>query len=184
MISEILKIQTKELHDRVEQKFNSAKIFEDNYTPTDYRKLLTYNYLFLRSYEKPVFQLLAPRFSDRLMLNERRKIHLFEKEKHYISVEEDSSAAGVQIANEAEALGVLYVMEGSTLGGNMIAKKLQANDAFSGNNFHYFRCYGERTGSMWKNFKSVLDEVISEQQHADVLKGAEKAYHFLLTLPD
>jgi heme oxygenase len=183
MISEILKNQTKELHDRVEQKFNSAKIFEENYTPDDYSKLLTYNYLFLRSCEEPVFESLSENFGELLALDKRRKIHLFDLEKEHLNTEKHS-AGEICVNSEAEALGIMYVMEGSTLGGNMIAKKLEASDSFMGSKFPYFRCYGDRTGSMWKNFKSVLDEVISEDDHGDVLKGAEKAYHFLLRLPD
>ena len=87
MISEILKNQTKELHDRVEQKFNSAKIFEENYTPDDYSKLLTYNYLFLRSCEEPVFESLSENFGELLALDKRRKIHLFDLEKEHLNTE-------------------------------------------------------------------------------------------------
>ncbi len=183
MISEILKHQTKVLHDRVEQKFNSSKIFEDDYTAEDYRKLLTYNYLFLKTYEQPVFRLLSEKYADRLLLQHRRKLHLFDLEKEDVHSPGDLTHT-IAVDCEAEALGILYVMEGSTLGGNMIAKKLESNPLFTGKTFPYFRCYGERTGSMWKNFKFVLNYAVSEEEHEKVLKGAEKAYHFLLALPD
>jgi len=183
MIADILKHQTKELHDRVELKFNSSKIFQDDYTPDDYRKLLTFNYIFLKTFEQPVFRLLSEKYGDMLMLRHRRKLHLFDLER------EDVISSGYDIHEiavncEAEALGILYVMEGSTLGGTMIAKKLEGNPHFSGKTFPYFRCYGERTGSMWKNFRFVLNDVVREEEHDQVLIGAEKAYHFLLGLPD
>jgi heme oxygenase len=61
------------------------------------------------------------------------------------------------ITNHAEAMGALYVMEGSTLGGKiiseMLTKQLGLNDGLS-----FFRSYGDETMMMWKQFQSVLNE--------------------------
>ncbi|MGZ5285453.1 MAG: biliverdin-producing heme oxygenase, partial [Kaistella sp.] len=86
------------------------------------------------------------------------------------------------IKNEAEAFGILYVMEGSTLGGNMIAKQLSKNPDFQEVTFSYFRCYGDKTGSYWKSFKEVMDRNITPEFHDDCVSGAQKAYGFLLDL--
>ncbi|MEI8209163.1 MAG: biliverdin-producing heme oxygenase [Methylococcales bacterium] len=55
------------------------------------------------------------------------------------------------------ALGCLYVLEGSTLGGQVISRHLK--DLFNlnaENGAAFFTGYGEQTGSMWQTFKAVL----------------------------
>jgi heme oxygenase len=59
-------------------------------------------------------------------------------------------------ASRAEALGLLYVLEGSTLGGQVIRKQLlkqgQSLDGLS-----FLDPYGAETGPRWKSFLAVLD---------------------------
>lgn len=59
-----------------------------------------------------------------------------------------------------EALGSLYVLEGSTLGGSMICKLLKKNSlvSFDESNLHFFSGYKENTGSKWMGFLSVIDQ--------------------------
>ena len=54
-----------------------------------------------------------------------------------------------------EALGRLYVMEGSTLGGALIDRHLAALPGFSGLRLRAFSPYGVETGAMWLAFRSV-----------------------------
>jgi heme oxygenase len=57
------------------------------------------------------------------------------------------------LANAAEALGSLYVMEGSTLGGRVIEKNLLLRlGIVRETGGSYFAGYGERTGQMWRDF--------------------------------
>jgi heme oxygenase len=84
-------------------------------------------------------------------------------------------------SNENEALGAMYVIEGSTLGGNVIAKQLSKTEGFDDVTFNFFGCYRENTGFMWKNFK-VLDNEVSEKNYDEVLSGAKKLYAFLLNV--
>jgi heme oxygenase len=52
-----------------------------------------------------------------------------------------------------EALGRLYVLEGSTLGGTFIDRHLAALPAFAGLRLRAFTPYGARTGAMWAAFR-------------------------------
>lgn len=57
----------------------------------------------------------------------------------------------------ADFLGAMYVVEGSTLGGQYIAKHVGEKFILSdGCGNAYFRGYGDRTGSMWRSFKQEL----------------------------
>ena len=73
------------------------------------------------------------------------------------------------------ALGVLYVLEGSTLGGRIIARlisrKLGVN---SGLNF--FLSYGNDVDKMWASFKLILQEPFSPEQKAEVVAGALQTF--------
>lgn len=184
MISEKLKSQTQSQHDLVEAKFNSDKIFKGTFTFADYRKLLEYNYLFLLNFENLVFAKISETNAQDLQLEKRRKLPLIESELDLLEIAKSQPDQNTDIKNEAEAFGILYVMEGSTLGGNMIAKQLSKSDDYKEISFKYFRCYGEKTGSFWKNFKEVLDRQTTDEFEAECLAGADKAYRFLLNLPD
>ncbi|WP_027376809.1 biliverdin-producing heme oxygenase [Kaistella palustris] len=182
MISAYLKENTKHLHDQVEEKFQSARIFDGTFTFKDYQHLLASNYRLLLNFEKEVFGNISADNRDLLHIEKRSKLPLIESELEAAEVQKSRLCETQSIKNEAEAFGFLYVMEGSTLGGNVIAKQLSKHADFKDISFEYFRCYGENTGFFWKNFKRVLDEEIVCDKYADCINGAKKAYAFLLNL--
>lgn len=57
------------------------------------------------------------------------------------------------------ALGALYVLEGSTLGGRVISKMLQKNKhlQLTEKCLHFFEGYKEETGHRWKTFVAALN---------------------------
>lgn len=179
MISEQLKTETKILHDRVEAKFNSHKIFAGTFSDDDYKTLLYSNYLLHLHFENAIFGLLSPNFSEKLQLPKRAKLKLIEADLKSMNLPVIIPEISISIDNEARAMGVLYVMEGSTLGGNVIAKQLAKLPKFASVPFHYFGVYKDQTGSRWKEFKSVLDSEFAGD-YGDVLKGVQKAYQLLL----
>jgi len=61
------------------------------------------------------------------------------------------------VATQEQLLGCLYVIEGATLGGQIITRHLHANlglTPLSGSAF--FDGYGAQTGRQWKNFCAML----------------------------
>lgn len=58
--------------------------------------------------------------------------------------------------SRAEALGLLYVLEGSTLGGQVIRKQL-LKQGRSLDGVSFLDPYGADTGPRWKSFLAVLD---------------------------
>ena len=72
-------------------------------------------------------------------------------------------------------LGAMYVMEGSTLGGQLIARHLETTLHLSeGRGNAYFRGYGAQTGPMWKEFCEMLKMRIADDQ-TDVVVASAKA---------
>ena len=79
---------------------------------------------------------------------------------------------------EAMFLGAMYVVEGSTLGGQYIARHVEEIlDLPPGRGDAYFRGYGEHTGAMWKEFKATLAEV--PDRYTDlVVSSAKRMFSF------
>lgn len=70
-----------------------------------------------------------------------------------------------QPACVAEALGMLYVVEGTSLGGNVILKRLRDNGADCPE-FAFLHPYGAETGLMWKRFLSAASAEIGADPEA------------------
>jgi heme oxygenase len=82
----------------------------------------------------------------------------------------------------ATALGALYVLEGASLGGQVIARHLRSNVRGDTPSMRYFTSYGERTGAMWKSFGSALSgwSVTAALDDA-VVAGAIDCFEALVT---
>lgn len=78
----------------------------------------------------------------------------------------------------AQALGAFYVLEGSTLGGKMIARMLRANEALavSDEALTFFSGYGEQTGSKWKTFLTVLN---NQPEADEIIASATETFRCL-----
>ncbi|MDB5202860.1 MAG: heme oxygenase-like protein [Ferruginibacter sp.] len=62
-----------------------------------------------------------------------------------------------EIVDGPSALGALYVLEGSTLGGKIITKML-AEQLGSDSALSFFKGYGPETGKKWKDFTRYLED--------------------------
>ncbi len=64
-----------------------------------------------------------------------------------------------QLTEPVEALGAMYVLEGSSLGRQVmlskLAERLNISPDWAG---HFFSGYGKETGAMWRSFITVLNE--------------------------
>lgn len=79
------------------------------------------------------------------------------------------------ISNTAEALGALYVMEGSIMGGRIIVQMLQKSGITKGLSF--FSGYGEATGNRWATFTAVLNrEGAAEEAAQAAIKTANDTF--------
>lgn len=83
-----------------------------------------------------------------------------------------------EIRNLAQALGCMYVVEGATLGGQIVAKKL--NDIFkfdSNKGAAFFNSYGEELRPMWKSFGDLINNYSSENKIEDpIINAAHETY--------
>lgn len=182
MLGLLLKENTKNLHDLVEEKLLSHKILDRSFTLKEYQTLLHYNFSFISEFEEAVFNALSIETKQKLNIEKRIKRNSLGKDLAFFGADTSETTSAPTVKNEAEALGILYVMEGATLGGNVIAKSLAKNPAFVGIKLHYFGLYAENSGVLWKEFREVLEDKSASYPSGDFLDGAKRAYRFLLDL--
>lgn len=86
--------------------------------------------------------------------------------------------ARISVGGVNESLGVLYVLEGSTLGGRFIEKALEGSgEGLAGLGF--LNPYGARTGERWRAFLSVLDaRARTAADEAQMAAGALAGFAF------
>ena len=110
-------------------------------------------------------------------LPERRRADALASDLRALGVEPLAPMPAPEPLSDAEALGALYVIEGSTLGGQVIMRSLQGTD-FEAGATRFFDAYGPRTGAMWKAFCAALEAfgVARPQDVPFVLAGARRCF--------
>ncbi|GGO40119.1 biliverdin-producing heme oxygenase [Deinococcus humi] len=82
-----------------------------------------------------------------------------------------------QLAGVSEGLGALYVLEGATLGGQVIARHLQRNlNIQSQSGSAYFHAYGAATGPMWLALTEAMNRGVAPEDEEDVIAGAQHTF--------
>lgn len=144
-----------------------------NVTIKDYKTYIEKLYGFVSGFETSVFPILLPAVAD---VEQRRKLHLLQHDIETMggNVKElpaiSPSVFETVYASVPAALGGMYVLEGSVLGGVIITNHLQKilGPAVAGSTL-YLNAYSPNTGSRWKSFLQQLstgatgveDEIIS-----------------------
>lgn len=171
-VAVITKDSTQEAHRDVEN-FLLPKLAAIRHR-NDYAVLLRMFYGYYSPLEKKIERFITPSLLPDLA--ERRKAEALRHDLHALQSEAQMVVCKdlPKIDNEAQALGALYVLEGSTLGGKMIAKMLLQNTALSltENEVRFFLGYKEDTGKKWKAFL----EVLNRQPAGDVVEAANETF--------
>jgi heme oxygenase (biliverdin-IX-beta and delta-forming) len=80
------------------------------------------------------------------------------------------------IRSVASALGAMYVLEGSTLGGKIISKLLRKQVPAVSESIRFFEGYRERTGEMWQRFKTHLSDSVERPHFAETQEAAHETF--------
>ncbi|MGY1683838.1 biliverdin-producing heme oxygenase [Geodermatophilus sp. SYSU D01176] len=108
----------------------------------------------------------------------RRRAHLFAADLRALGAEPDAAVRPELPAVEDtdQALGRLYVLEGSTLGGTFIARHLATLPGLGSDvRLGAFSPYGAETGAMWHAYRRVTRERVAAGGDAGRVVGAARA---------
>lgn len=83
-----------------------------------------------------------------------------------------------EFSSAAEALGIMYVIEGSTLGGRILYKHVHETLGLSfEKGAAYFWGYGAQTGILWKSFISALSQfAVENNTRPHITQSAVKTF--------
>ncbi|MFD2147727.1 biliverdin-producing heme oxygenase [Mucilaginibacter antarcticus] len=126
----------------------------------DYITILSSFYGYFGGLEKQIERYLNP--SNMADYEERRKTAAIADDIKVLGGTVPAVATGDElprIENCLQAFGALYVIEGSTLGGQIISKMIQNHLPIqNGAGLSFFNGYGDNMQQMWTSFKELLNK--------------------------
>ena len=180
----LLKEQTQDLHSTIENDSVMSRLMQENLTPDEYGRLLlkllsVHEFMENQLKQIPELHEAVPDFSRR-QKSESLKKDL--KALGMIVPKDFSLKTSFRLQNVSEAMGAMYVLEGSSLGGQVIAKKLKQHRFISQHTLNFFSHYGAETGLLWRQFLTALEkaEIEGRIDSVQAVHGARSSFQFLL----
>lgn len=175
-----LREATRPVHEAIEREFDWARRVE---SIDGYRDLLARLYGFHAVWEPAAAALLA----DGAFFEPRRKAHLLAADLTFLGLQQSGIDAlalprspCVPMTTRADALGAMYVLEGSTLGGQLIARRVSAVLGLApGRGCSYHCAYGPAVGTMWREFRTCLLAASSPTADEAMARTAQSTFERL-----
>lgn len=173
---ERLKRETRSAHDRIEKALDLDRRIA---TREAYTNLLIRFYGFHSAWENAA----AVIASDRCFFESRCKARLLVKDLEALGVPRQDVIRLPQcdplmpLPSPTAVLGSMYVVEGSTLGGAIIAREVELKLGFGPETgCAYFKSYGRDIAVMWKQFGMKLMEASSPEADDMIVGTAQKTF--------
>lgn len=181
-----LKNITQELHDEVEKCYYPKMLFQTQITKEEYCDylqifLLLHNEIesqfdnFIKEWNLYEFDYASYKRADLLDMDLKNLDCITQEVKN---------EAPILIENFGQAVGFLYVLTGSTMGGMLLSSKVEQSNALkdfqSINN--YFLAFGELTMPKWQNFVQFMRSYLLEkpQMANEVANGAKQCFSIII----
>lgn len=171
----VLKQATEGLHRSVEANPISKAIMSPELRPADYAEYLQRSFLIHEGVETTVFP------NVRAIVNDvEARIKTASILEDLLQLGKKQKPSGAMLLDEhyrnspAFNLGLMYVTEGSVLGGQYILKNIKKTLG-EGAPGAFLNVYGDKTGSTWKQFLEALNafaEKASEAEKQEIIEGA------------
>ncbi|NGM38289.1 biliverdin-producing heme oxygenase [Methylobacterium sp. DB0501] len=156
-ILERLRAETREAHEAIERDL----AWESRVTTRDGYRALLARFWGLHVVLEPA---LADVLDDPTFFDPRRRLGHLAADLRLLGLDDAAiealpRASMILPSNRDQAFGALYVLEGSTLGGQVIAKQIGRQLGLSPDHgCRYYAAHGRETGPMWKRFRQRLTE--------------------------
>lgn len=177
VILEHLRSATREQHQRLE---STLPLGTDSLTQQDYRRLVCLFWGFYATWEKEAAEHASGRLRD--FVRDRAKLPLLQADLAALGLCSDTlprlepGCLPPFVHGDAVVLGSMYVLEGATLGGQVISRSLERCFGFSqGIGYSFFQSYGKAVGQQWRAFLRSLEALPDEQSEA-VAAAAQQTF--------
>lgn len=175
-----LKTRTAHQHQATE---DTVDLMRDDYTLDDYRNLLVRFYSFYKPFEAKMHASMA---KNPIALNHSERLNtpkiIADLQALGLSDEEISAIEPTDklpaLDSKERIFGSLYVIEGSTLGGQVISRHLkQKFDLDEKNGAAFFSGYGKDTGKMWNGYREAVTNFAETSANRDeIIAGANETF--------
>jgi len=171
-----LKAETRGEHTAME---GTLDVMRDDFSLGDYRHLLERYFDFYAPVEAQLACVL-PSALPGLDFETRRKLPLLRADLAVLGGRaEDTLAVGNALPplhTPAQAVGCLYVLEGATLGGQIISRHVRRTLGLTPETgARFFHGNGARTAGMWRTFRAALDGFAADPATADAVVESANA---------
>ncbi|WP_159473635.1 biliverdin-producing heme oxygenase [Dyadobacter sp. 3J3] len=177
-----LRQKTSESHVNLEENRFSKAILGPEVKLSDYQLYIAKLYGVIKACENDIFPVIASiltdmgeRFKSRLMLDDLLKTGF--------SIDQVTSIPVFKFnkLSVSDALGAMYVIEGSTLGGKILYKHMnQVLGLNEQNGASYFYGYGQQTGLLWKSFITTLAQyAVEENCEEEIIFSAVSTFNLI-----
>jgi len=174
-----LRTSTATSHTALEAMPVSVSIMKPDVTNAEYALYLDLMYDVVKDAEENIFPLIANVIPD---LEARNKTQQLKADLAFLGKDKSgyhkALSSKIDTLTPAFALGIMYTVEGSSLGGRVILKNINGvlgHDAENG--ARYFSGYGGQTGSMWKSFLGQMMQYEAQNDAAqEIIAGANFAF--------
>ncbi|GGM97744.1 heme oxygenase [Dyadobacter beijingensis] len=174
-----LRQETAESHQKLEDNPLSRAILSPSVSIEDYQTYLTALFGVTIACEDQLFPAISPvitdlagRYKSRLIIDDLLATGFSEADVDALPVYR------FEFSSVGEALGAMYVLEGSTLGGKILYKHIhEVLGLTPENGASYFWGYGAQTGNLWKSFISSLTQFAGQtEKREEVIASAKKTF--------
>lgn len=176
MLLDMLKRETRASHEQLE-RLNPLPT-----TRADYAAQLAGFYGFVAPWEE---RLAAALPADDPIRAGRSKRAWLEADLAYFgydlaTIPRASDPALPSAASRPQLLGAAYVLEGSTLGGQMISQHVERTLGLSGGEgYRFHRSYGPQVGAQWQAFRAELLRASSPETDATIVRAARETFDLI-----
>jgi len=164
---------TRDMHEALERRLDILSRMET----LEGRKVLAERFHALHAGVEAAIASTLQQLPD-LNFEDRRRTALLAADLQALGVAPAPPASIKRAESTAEALGLLYVLEGSSLGGKVIRKQAMAR-GLDMDGLSFLSPYGEQTGQYWRAFLDVLDRECPEHDLSSgeaAVRGAKAGF--------
>jgi heme oxygenase len=175
-------------HDQIEKNTLTKAIIQNTITQDQYTLLLSKFYGFHKACE-PLLSADNVWQGYQFNIEQRRKTLLIAKDLKFLGFNEAQIAQLKtcskipQLKTAAQKIGFLYVIEGSTLGGQVLGRQLKQSLGFEANQgASYFNSYGkENLRDMWMGFQNLMVDFTTQNlgKEEEIITSAQETFQKL-----
>jgi heme oxygenase (biliverdin-IX-beta and delta-forming) len=176
MLLSRLRAETRQDHERLEADLD---LLRADMGLESYRELIARFYGFYTPWEHEVIRNLPDNLTA--FFSDRRKVPMLLADLEFLGHEATDSLPLCRslppLDNVPRILGSLYVVEGATLGGQLISRHMeQALGLRDGRGYAFFSSYGSQVGNMWRTFRDLLLTASTAQDEDEIVGSATQTF--------